>query len=538
MLKKREEVDPRLAMALCRYQVIAGYLSRRPCRGERRKLLEELAGERWTGPDGEPFLVKAETIRVWVRRYRRDGLPGLMDKARPSRGTKVLTEEQCALICRLKEEVPQRTLDKIIKIAEETGKVEREVFRRSTVHRVLQSKGISARASSPTDRKDLDRFEAEFPNALWQSDMLVGPWLPDPSRPGKMKRANLFAFLDDHSRLLLDGRFSFQEGLPYLELSFRRALQKWGIPRRVYYDNGKVYRSQHMKQIVATLGIHGITHTTAYRPEGHGKIEALNRFIRNNFIAELKATRITTLDELNEAFFAFARYDYNERVHGETGEPPLARWRTGTGKVRFADEELLRQSFLWKETRTADKSGVLSLLGTKYQVGPKLARRKVEVRFDPEALHEVEVWHGGSLVERVSPFEVSAHRRPVAQSEAPQTQPEAKNPMDPEADWLGHLVGKSRRERLGEPTPRELVEREKAEREAHIVALLDLLSDRLSNDIIDAVAVRKDSARFGILDLEAAETTLDDLLAQGAPRDQHVTFYLAAIRAAQKGGPQ
>jgi putative transposase len=140
-----------------------------------------------------------------------------------------------------------------------------------------------------------------------------------------------------------------------------------------------------MKQIVAELEIHRVIFTKPRRPEGHGKIEAFNRFIRSAFLAELKASNITTLDELNEAFLAWADLEYNSKVHGETQEKPINRWRKAAEKKRFAEEEQLRQAFLWKETRTTDKAGLLSLLGIRYQVGPLLAKKKVQVRFDPEA---------------------------------------------------------------------------------------------------------------------------------------------------------
>lgn len=381
------------------------------------------------------------------------------------------------------------------------------------------------------DRHDLDRFEAYFQNDLWQSDMLQGPWLPDPDRPGKVRRAYLYAFLDDHSRLLLHGRFSFRENLPYLELVFRRSLQKWGVPRRVYYDNGQVYRSGHMKQIAAGLGIYRIAFTKPHRPMGHGKIEALNRYIRAAFLAELEASRITTLDELNEAFVAWADRDYNRRVHSETGETPLDRWRRGVEQVRYADDEQLRQAFLWKETRTADKAGVFSLLGVRYQVGPKLARRKLEVRFDPEALHEVEVWRGGEFRQRVKPLEVSAHRRPRAEEEQQHT---GDNP--PVADYLGHLVEQHRADKITEPSPRELVEKAHAARERNALDIADLLADRLEHGVVDIAAVRDLVARFGPFDTELAELTLDQMLRQGAARDLHVSLYLDAIREAEKGG--
>lgn len=190
------------------------------------------------------------------------------------------------------------------------------MLRRSTVHRVLQRERLSRRPVSASDTKDLDRFEALASNDLWQSDMRTGPWLPDPLRPGKVRRTKLFSFLDDHSRKLLHGRFAFSEGLPELELVFRRCLQKYGKPKRVYYDNGRVYRAGHMRHIVATLGIHAIVFTKAYRPEGHGKIEAFNRLAKAAFVAEVKASSIRTLDELNEAFLAWMDLEYNRRTHG------------------------------------------------------------------------------------------------------------------------------------------------------------------------------------------------------------------------------
>ena len=201
--------------------------------------------------------------------------------------------------------------------------------------------------------------------------------------------------------------------MPALELVFRRAIQKYGQARRVYYDNGQTYRSDHMRQIVATLGMHRISYTQVHRPMGHGKIEAFNRLVRSAFLAELKTSEVRTLDQLNEAFLAWAD-EYNGTLHSETGQTPLDNWREGLSQVRYADDEALRKAFLWREERTPDKTGLFSLLGVRYQVSAELARRRIEVRYDPEALEEVEVWLDGRRRERVRPFQVHAHRRPRA----------------------------------------------------------------------------------------------------------------------------
>ncbi|MBM4397503.1 MAG: DDE-type integrase/transposase/recombinase [Deltaproteobacteria bacterium] len=520
-----ERHDPGLDQALCRCEVPSAYVALAPGRGQRGPLLRQLAERTWTGPHGRPIKIAAETIRAWVRRYRRTGLDGLRDVHRAAPGTKALTPEQVDLLHRLKREVPERSLDRLIRIAEDMKLMPEGVLKRSTVHRVLKVAGLSGRGVRVADHQDLDRFEADCANDLWQSDMLTGPWLPSPDREGGSKRAYLYAFLDDYSRLVLHGRFSFKGHLPALELVFRRCLQKWGVCRRAYFDNGAVYRSEHVRQIVAILGMYRISFTKPYRPMGHGKIEAFNRLVRSSFLAELKVSSIRTLDQLNEAFLAWAD-DYNRKVHSETGQAPLDRWRADIARVRYADDEALRQAFLWREERTPDKAGLFSLLGVRYQVGAGLGKRRVEVRYDPEMLDEVEVWLDGKMRERVRPFQVHTHRRPRPAD----PEPALTAPGDgrPSADWLGHLVGKRAAKHVVEASPRALAEQALARRDAADRAVADLLAQRLDPAVFDADAVRDFLQRYGPLDPERAGAALDRLLASGRP-DQHISVYLEAL---------
>ena len=525
----RHDPDDPLKKALARYQVIAAYIAESPPRGARRVLLEKLAARTWTDADGEPLVVRPETLRAWVRRYRKGGLDGLLDKPRPRRGVRVLDDATIDLVQQLKREVPERSLDRLITIAEDLSLVPTGTLRRSTVHRVLHAAGLSARKLQRPDTQDLDRFEAAAPNDLWQSDMLEGPWLPDPARPGHQRRAWLYAFLDDHSRRLLHGRFSFKGDLPALELVFRRSLQKCGLPKRVYYDNGAVYRSHHMRTIVAEIGVEGIAFTKVRRPMGHGKIEALNRLMTSAFIAEAqRASSITTLDGLNEAFVAWMDLVYNMEVHGETHEKPLDRWEKGRSSLRVVDEERLRKAFLWRETRKPDKAGVFSLFGTEYQVGPALARRSVDVRYDPEDFSQIEVWFDDKFVERIKPFQVKVHRRAAA-ADVHESRPAEAPAKAPVGDWLAYLSEKRRRAVHGEePSARQIKASDLARRRAADEAVVALFAERLDPDARDDVAVRSFLERHGPFEVDAVSTALSAILSGGA-KDQHPTVYLDAI---------
>ena len=251
---------------------------------------------------------------------------------------------------------------------------------------------------------------------------------------------------------------------------------------------------------------------------GHGKIEAFNRWINSAFIAEVAATKIKTLDALNEAWLAWSDEVYNLTVHGETGESPRDRWRRGLRNVRFADEGALRQAFLWKEKRTPDKAGIFSRFGTEYPVGATLARRQIEVRYDPENLVEIEIWYEGRMAERVTPFVVGRHRR-VHIEVTPRV------PVVPTGDWLAHLVEARRQKNFVEPTPQMLVEAEARRRAEADAAVFDVLVARLDPAVVDPPAIRATLARFGPWDAERVAVLLDRLLVDH-PRDLHTQVFL------------
>lgn len=96
-------------------------------------------------PDGKSLHFAPETIRGWVRRFRKGGLAALEDAPRPHRGEVALPPETVELLAALKRQVPQRTLDLLIRIAEDTGQVPPGLVRRSTLHRALARRGLSGR---------------------------------------------------------------------------------------------------------------------------------------------------------------------------------------------------------------------------------------------------------------------------------------------------------------------------------------------------------------------------------------------------------
>ena len=512
------EIDRSVEKALLRFKIISAYLAQNPPRGQRRAMLEDLSKKDWMLETGEIMHVKADTIRYWIRRYRNGGFEALKDKPRSDKGCRAIPKEYIQTACSLKQEVPERTIDRIIAIMENLQLSPPGLLRRSTLHRALQAKGLSQRKLKAPEKRDLDRFAADYANDLWQSDMLQGPWLPDPEKRGKMRRTYLYAFVDDASRLVLYGRFFFKGDLPALELVFKRSLQRYGKPMRVYYDNGKVYRANHMRLICAELNIHRPIHTQAYRPEGHGKIEAFNRFCVTNFIAEVKASTIGSLDQLNQAFFAFIDVEYNRRRHSELAMSPKQRWLKDASRITYLEEEKIRTAFLWRELRTADKTGVIRLFNKKYKVAPDLARKKVEVRYDPERLEQIEIYLNANFVQRAKPLRITAHRAP--KQTLPRTEPTIPSTK---TDYLGWLTQQHKNKRS------VTQENPKSDSSAALSQFTALIGQHIDPRVFDQKRCSDFFNTYGPFDIKKIKNILDTLLAVH-PNNLHTAFYLEHIQ--------
>ena len=120
-------------------------------------------------------------------------------------------------------------------------------------------------------------------NDLWQSDCMHGPQV---LHEGKMRKTYLFALIDDHSRLIPHGQFYLAENLDNYLNCLWTALQKRGLPRKLYVDNGPSFRAHRLQLGCASLEI-GLTFARPYRPQGKGKIERFFRTVRSQFLPEL-----------------------------------------------------------------------------------------------------------------------------------------------------------------------------------------------------------------------------------------------------------
>jgi putative transposase len=174
----------------------------------------------------------------------------------------------------------------------------------------------------------------------------------------------------------------------------RQGVGARGIPTRLYVDNGKVYRSVQLARISASLGIL-TTHTPPYQPQGRGKIERFFRSVREQFLANLDRPLSLSLVELNERLWTWIDH-YHRTEHDSLGTTPLLRWQRDIEQIRQLPPNTdLRHLFFHRWDRLVRRDSTFRLQGQFYEVPAYLLGKKIEVRFDPLDLSQVEIYFQG-----------------------------------------------------------------------------------------------------------------------------------------------
>lgn len=245
-----------------------------------------------------------------------------------------------------------------------------------------------------------------------------------------MKQVFLVTFIDDATRFVLHGEFYPVMDQTIVEDCFRKAIQKFGVPEAVYFDNGKQYRTKWMTRACSKLGIR-LLFARPYSPEATGKVERFNRVV-DAFLSESALEKPKTLERLNELFAVWLSECYQNKPHSalENKFSPESAYRSDKKALRFVDPDELANAFLHCETRKVDKSGCISFMDRKYEVGLPFIGCTVDVVFDPADIAELTIEYEGHTPWRVRELVIGerAGKRPPL--------PEHLGPVPAEASRL------------------------------------------------------------------------------------------------------
>lgn len=378
--------EARQRIALWRFGVLGPLVSARLEHGDRRAWFRAAAERVHEHPSGRQVKLSARTLESWYQAYRRGGFSALLPQTRNDAGrSRAIGAELGELIVRAKRERPRRSIRRIIRALERAGAVEIGELSRSSVHRLLQQHGISAR---PVRGPSAERrsFLTEHAGDLWIGDALHGPRVV---AEGGLAKTILFSELDCATRYVIESRFVIADGErpEDHERGLRMALLKGGLPRDYYVDRGAAYVAGSLRSITAELGIR-LMHAGSGDAEAKGAIERWHRTWREEVGDEL-GERELDLAALNAFHWAWLEQEYHARAHDTTERAPREHWLSeiAAGRVRPLPRGVnLEDVFLHRVRRRVRKDGTVKFRGQLFEVRPELSQKQVELRFLPDDL--------------------------------------------------------------------------------------------------------------------------------------------------------
>jgi Integrase core domain len=105
-----------------------------------------------------------------------------------------------------------------------------------TVWKILVNNGLGKENLKRV--KAIERFEAEFPNDLWQTDIMGKIDFP------KLGVLYLIATCDDHSRFVPSGRWFKTQGKMNVFSVWYDSLSRFGIPKKMLQNKGSQYKAR------------------------------------------------------------------------------------------------------------------------------------------------------------------------------------------------------------------------------------------------------------------------------------------------------
>ena len=331
-----------------------------------------------TLPDGSTVTYSYKTLEKWKSQYNIGGLDALMPATRSDKGiSRSLNEEAIAEIYRIKEENPRMNATRIYE------HLVRESFIPATVsvdsvQRFIKHNDLkSARNLNLRDRK---AFEEDEFGKIWQADTCYLPYITE---DGRTRRVYCIMIIDDHSRLLVGGELFYNDNAYNFQKVLKDAIATYGIPDKLYVDNGCSYSNEHLSIICISLGI-VLLHTRIRDGASKGKVERHFRTLKERWLYTLDISSITSLVQFNGMLRDYIR-DYNTTFHRGIDCIPLQRYEASKDHPRRPDSrQWLDDCFLNRITRKVRKDSTITIDKVCYDVPMQFISAKVDIRFLPD----------------------------------------------------------------------------------------------------------------------------------------------------------
>ena len=400
-------------------------------RGKRKEMIRA---------EAELLNVTERTIYNYLKAWQERGLVGLADEVRADKGR-----------FRMHPEL-QELASKLFKNRNRNGKR----FNRKDIYKHVRQKaidlGLKPPAQSTTYNFLKPLYEAEenkksIRTPGWQGETLIlstkdgGELKPEESNqvwqidhtPADIllvdKEGNLLGcpwlttVVDSYSRCIVGFHLGFDApSSKVVTLALRQAIlpkrytasydlkAEWGVfglPKHIYTDNGKDFRSDHAQQVAGQLGF---TWHYRSRPSEGGIVERFFRTLNDQVWSKLEGYKgsnvqerpkgaehyaVFTLEEVQKGLVRYIIHHYNQSIDERSGQNRYQRWEAGLlHSPTLPSERELDICLMKQATRKVQRGGHISFEDIVYK-GECLAvyaGQKMALRFDPDNLGVIYIY--------------------------------------------------------------------------------------------------------------------------------------------------
>ena len=395
--------ETRKQIALMRYKLISPVLAE-PRRAQNEYFRDQEKTEH-IFPHYGAKRVKLSTFKSWLRGYRREGFNALMPKPRKDGGRpRRLGEAELAAIRGKCKALPHLTVQKLYENLLQDGQLGTPPICYTSLLRIVHRENLLPELGRTDVRK---RFETAGFGELWVCDFMHGPSVEVGARCAK---SILCAVIDDHTRMIVGYAFAATETVSALITVLKEAFLTYGLPRRLYVDNGPAFSSELLLSACAQSGI-ALIHSKPYDSPSRGKIERFFRTVRLRFLNNLGDK--VSLEEINEAFSLWLKEDYHHKVHGGIEEKPIDRYHRAikNAEMRRLTRAELDEIFLMRHERVVGNDATISFKGKIYEVPAAYIRQRIEIRHPVDDREALFLFDNGARIARLKPVDVRENAR-------------------------------------------------------------------------------------------------------------------------------
>lgn len=393
---KRDEAKNQIA--LFRYGLISSLVNNTYEEVSMEDYYRKAASKSYT-LNGKEIKVRASTIKKWYINYKKFGYNGLIPKTRTDLNTsRKLTLDAQQKIINYKKEFPHISGTLIYQKLIEEGYINQAIVSKSTVLKFIRDNYLLFGDDGKIDRR---AFEMEFANQMWDADTSHGPYL---TINNKKIKTYLIALIDDASRLITSAKFYYEDNAINFQNTFKEGLKKYGIPKRIFLDNGKTYKNEQLSIICASCGME-LIYTKPYSPQSKAKIERWFHTMKETWMRGINWGDIKDIDELNDMLNDFIN-EYNNKVHSSlinngVNISPRERWFKDQNQIKKIDNNQIDEYFLHTAYPTIRADSIAHIKKVEYEVPTKYIGKKVTVKYDFQDRSKAWIYDNGKKVEAI-----------------------------------------------------------------------------------------------------------------------------------------